>query len=90
MRYFVINDMKSNTREAFVCTEDEWDEISNNYSGYYIEKIFNSDSEAEKFCNDFNSYTDMPDEILSCCSDGCVMNAYEYARWNGKCAYQRT
>ena len=39
MRYFVVNDMKSNTREAFVCTEDEWKEISNNYSGYYIEKI---------------------------------------------------
>ena len=87
MRYFVVNDMKSNTREAFVCTEDEWDEISNNYSGYYVEKIFNSDSEAEKFCNDFNSYTDMPDETLSCCSDGCVMKACEYAKWNGKCAY---
>lgn len=87
MRYFVVNDMKSNTREAFVCTEDERKEISNNYSGYYIEEIFDSDSEAEKFCNDFNSYTDMPDEILSCCSDGCVMKYCEYARWNGKCAY---
>ena len=53
MKYYVVNDMKSNTREAFVITENEWTEVSNNYSGYYIEKIFDSVSEAEKFCNDF-------------------------------------
>ena len=42
MKYYVVNDMKSNTREAFVITENEWTEVSSNYSGYYIEKIFDS------------------------------------------------
>ena len=23
-----------------------------------------------------------------CCSAGCIMSAWKYARWNGKCAYQ--
>ena len=90
MKYYVVNDMKSSTREAFVITENEWTEVSNNYSGYYIEKIFDSASEAEKFCKDFNSYVDVPDEALSCCSNGCVMTACEYAMWNGQCAYQGT
>ena len=80
MKYYVANDMKSNTRKAFVITENEWTEVSSNYSGYY----------AEKFCNDFNSYAGVPDEALSCCSDGCVMTACEYAMWNGQCAYQGT
>ena len=90
MKYYVVNDMKSNTKEAFVITENEWAEVSSNYSGYYIEKIFDSASEAEKFCKDFNSYVDVPDEALSCCSNGCVMTACEYAMWNGQCAYQGT
>lgn len=90
MNFYVIGDMKLDYRDTFVCIEDEVDEKMNNYSGYFIVKIFETAEEAEKFCKKYNNYDGEPDETLSCCSDGCVMKACEYARWNGKCAYQGT
>ena len=88
MRYYVISDMKLEYRDAFVCPEDEVDEKTSNYSGYVIVDTFDTAEEAEIFCTLYNNYDGEPDVKCSCCSNGCVMSAGEYAHWNGKCAYQ--
>ena len=88
MRYYVISDMKLEYRDAFVCPEDEFDEKISNYSGYFIVDTFDTAEEAEIFCTHYNNYDGESDVKCSCCSNGCVMSAWEYAHWNDKCAYQ--
>ena len=88
MRYYVISDMKLEYRDAFVCLEDEFDEKISNYSGYFIVDTFDTAEEVEIFCTHYNNYDGEPDVKCSCCSNGCVMSAWEYAHWNDKCAYQ--
>ena len=85
--FFVLDDMKCRHRDAFVCPCDEVEEKFHNYSGYYLVKGFETEAEAESFCESYNRYDGEPDEVLSCCSNGCRMTAYEAAHWNGLCAY---
>lgn len=86
-KYYVIDDERSNAREAFVTDEEKSDECLANYSGYYIVKEFEKEEDADKFCIAYNSYEGVPPVELSCCSNGCTVSAWDYAHWNGKCAY---
>ena len=86
-KYYVMDDMKVQYHEGFVANEEDSDECMANYSGYYVVKSFETREGAEAFCNDYNSYAGEPDVHLDCCSMGCKMTAWEYARWNGQCTY---
>lgn len=85
--YCVIDDLKTDVREAFIIKSDEWDAVSSQYSGYYIVERFDSAIEAQDFMTNWNEYVGCQDVVCSCCQDGCVMTAKEYAYWNGSCAY---
>lgn len=89
--YCVIDDMKTNVREAFVIKSDEWDAVSSQYSGYYIVERYETEDEAELEADLYNNYVEEPDVMPPCnktCSiGGCCMSAKEYAQWNRQCAY---
>lgn len=89
MKYYLTDDAKCYYRDAVIFDEEELEEATSNYSGYYVVDIVEAETleEAEKICNDYNNYEGEPDVELSCCSSGCTMTAYEYNHWNGKCAY---
>lgn len=87
MKYYVIDDERAKSREAFVIAEDE--ELSS-YSYWFTVAVFNNRKEAEEFCDKYNSYDGCDDIELDCCSDGCIMSAYDYYHSSGRCAYEGT
>ena len=78
MRYNVVDDYWTSTREAFVVDDDELDEMDG-YQGWTIVESFDSVEEAEKFCSAYNEYEGEPDVSFTCCSHGCTMCAYDAA-----------
>lgn len=56
--YWVIDDLKTNQREAFICDEGELNNLS--YDGYYSVAAFTFDTyaEAAEFCNLWNDGAD--------------------------------
>lgn len=92
MKFYLIDDEKIDYREGFIVTEEdvERDHYFDNYSGYYVVEVleFNTIDEAKEYCQNYNNYTDKSNEELGCCGRGCTMSAFDYARWNGKCAYK--
>lgn len=54
--YWVIDDLKTNQREAFICDEDELNNLS--YDGYYSVATFDTYAEAAEFCNSWNDGAD--------------------------------
>lgn len=89
--YPVIDDERG-AREAFVVDEERAAECLSNYSGYYIVREFETEAEANAFCEAYNNYELEKDKPVEChcCSEGCTMSAYEYGHWNGGCAYKGT
>lgn len=92
MAKYLVNDARREYRDAFVAdNEEELSEILGNYSGYYVVENLGdiSADEADNICARYNSYAGEPDVELHCCSKGCTMCAWEYARMTG-CAYSGT
>lgn len=83
--YYVVNDCWADAREAFVSVNCS--DYNGEYGGYYVVEEFESLEEAEDFCRNFNAYEGIEGRYLNCCSEGCHMNAFDYAHWNGKCAF---
>ena len=89
-RFFVIDDERANAREAFVTNDAKHDECMRQYSGYVSVRVFNNEEDAQKFCTSYNNYEGCETHECTCCTHGCTMSAYEYAHWNGQCAYTGT
>lgn len=85
--FYVINDERCSHREAFVANESKAADCFRSYSYYYIVDTFNKISDAQKFCDSFNTYEGCSPVKLDCCCRKCTLSAMDYAYWNGKCAY---
>lgn len=88
--FYLMDDGNVEYRELFAVDSREIAEQKmHNYSGYYIAKemVFNSQEEADEYCLKYNSYIDEPAVHCTCCNEGCYMSAFDYAHWNGGCAY---
>ena len=92
MKYYVIDDKRSKRRQAFVANENKAADCFRSYSGYFTVKIFDDEINAKEFCdfyNDQNNPSYYIEEVeLHCCKHGCILSGYDYASWNGLCAYQ--
>lgn len=88
--YYIVNDIQAEAREGFIATEGELEELNEESSRWCVVKSFNDEEEAEKYLSDYNDYMLEDDEPVSmgCCAEGCKMSAFEYAHWNGQCAYK--
>jgi hypothetical protein len=82
-KWHVVDDDNVNYYDCFV-VDDDWE---SSYSGYRYIAEFSSKDEAQAYADKLNSYEGQPDVVCNCCSQGCTMSAYDYAHWNGKCAY---
>lgn len=54
--YYMIDDEKTERREAFIANEEMADQCLENYSGYFIIKEFKDEYEAKTYCNKYNNY----------------------------------
>ena len=92
MAKYLVGDMKATCRDACVAESEEMlSEMESNYSGYYVVENLGDISieEANILCQRYNDYIGEPDVECSCCSEGCIMSAFEYAHMTG-CAYSGT
>lgn len=88
-KYYIIDDLFADARDAFVSRNCE--DYDSSYAGYYgLDEVFDTAEEAQEFCDRYNSYEDVEGRELNCCARGCYVSAFEYAHWNGKCAYMGT
>jgi hypothetical protein len=85
-KYYIIDDLWADARDAFVSRNCE--DYDSTYGGYYgLDEVFDTLEEAQEFCDKYNAYEGVEGRQLNCCSSGCYVSAFEYAHWNGKCAY---
>ena len=84
--YYILDDLYTNIREGFIVNEDE---LNSYPDRFVIIRIFDSEESANEFAEKYNAYELEDDEKVrcSCCTEGCTMSAFEYAHWNGLCAY---
>jgi hypothetical protein len=88
-KYYIIDDLWADARDAFVSRNCE--DYNDTYGGYYgLDVVFDTFEEAQEFCDKYNAYEDVEGRELNCCARGCYVSAFEYAHWNGKCAYMGT
>ena len=87
----LMDSLNATTREGWIAMSD--DELSDalENSLYYVVKDLGDIplAEAENICQRYNDYIGEPDVECSCCSEGCIMSAFEYAHMTG-CAYSGT
>ena len=83
-RMFLIRDMKSPVREAWVGSPDEFSEAQKNYSGWAATDLGDvTEEEAERIRQNYVDYVGEPDVVFSCCDHGCSMSARDYAYMQG-------
>ena len=88
-KYYIIDDLFADARDAFVSRNCE--DYNDTYGGYYgLDVVFDTFEEAQEFCDKYNAYEGVEGRELNCCAGGCYVSAFEYAHWNGKCAYMGT
>lgn len=85
-KYYIIDDLWADARDAFVSRNCE--DYNDTYGGYYgLDVVFDTFEEAQEFCERYNAYEGVEGRQLNCCSNGCYISAFDFAHWNGKCAY---
>lgn len=88
-KYYIIDDSWAEAREAFV--SHNCGDYNTSYEGYFgLDVEFDTAEEAQDFCDKYNAYEGVEGRELNCCAYGCYVSAFEYAHWNGKCAYMGT